>query len=409
MEPNEYASALPDDHGLFEESEKPLSDVAIEHSQNHILGPNSLRNEDVEATAQVIARYFRIMPFFETLIPRYYETSEVAIIPSPFVLLALPAVADSLKKIWSDDARQNLAAARRVLETTLTRVTVPPFIPASKFLSLFTGQNLRLECLGIIFSLAGLASFFLPAHDPVCSVQSYPDSDQGKFALEMADLSETCIELCQRSNTVSDLFTSLLYESLVLSALRHGDSSTSNASSNTVLLPNQVIGCDNERPDLAHLVLGHIVWRRLGDLCTEVIATGLHREPKIPLDMPRFLLEWRKRTFAAAYRIDKSISTFLGRPPRLCLRYCDCPLPLDLNDDQLMEDGMSFDLALASMDENGWSIDRTFRPSAWIRLRYIMAIYREEILEMSLSTSPSISEARIRYEPTILNLPSFAS
>lgn len=147
--------------------------------------------------------------------------------------------------------------------------------------------------------------------------------------------------------------------------------------------------------DRAHLISGIIVWRRLGDLCTAVTATGLHREPKVPLGIPRFLSECRKRTFAAAYRIDKGISTFLGRPPRLCLRYCSHQIPLDLDDGQLMEDGINFDLALASMDQNGWNIDKSIRPSAWIRLRFIMATFREEILEMSLSTSPYISEEHI--------------
>ena len=58
-----------------------------------------------------------------------------------------------------------------------------------------------------------------------------------------------------------------------------------------------------------------------------------------------------------------------------------------------MEDGLSFDLALSSIDHNGWSVDQEIHPSAWIRLRYMMATFREEILEMSLCSS--ISEEQI--------------
>lgn len=162
---------------------------------------------------------------------------------------------------------------------------------------------------------------------------------------------------------------------------------------------------DNQAQTYSYLKLGQTVWRRLGSLCTEIFAMGLHREPKSPENQPRFLLESRRRTFAAAYRIDKGISTFVGRPPRLCLKYCDYRLPLDLSDDQLMEEGASFDLALASLDESGWSIDRTTRPSAWIRLRYIMATFREEILEMSLGTSQSITQERTEYVSTAPNSP----
>ena len=153
----------------------------------------------------------------------------------------------------------------------------------------------------------------------------------------------------------------------------------------------------------AYLVLGHIVWRRLGDLCTEVTATDIHREPRSSPNVPRLLLELRRRNFAVAYRIDKSISTFLGRPPRLCLRYCNSKMPLDLDDSQLMEEGASFDLAVASVDQNGWSTGQKMHSSAWIRLRYIMATFREEILEMSLSTSPPISEEHIKCISTLPN------
>ena len=226
IEPTGYGATLPNNQHFNAESEKTFSDVAIEQSQSHTIEPSSLPIEDINATARLITHYIQRMTFFETLIARYYETSQVAVMPEPLVLLALPAIADTLRKIWTDDDQCNLTAARHVLKNTSTRLVVPPLTLAKECHTLFTGQNLRLECLGIVFSLAGLASLFLPVHDAVWTTQSYPGFDQRTFALEMADLSDTCISICERCNTIGDLFNCLLYENLVLLTMRYGDSST---------------------------------------------------------------------------------------------------------------------------------------------------------------------------------------
>ena len=226
FEPTGYSATLSNDQDFNAETEKTFSDVAIEQSQSHTIEPSSLPTEDIHATARLITHYTQRMTFFETLIARYYETNQVAVIPGPLVLLALPAIADTLRKIWTDDDQGNLAAARHILENTSTRLAVPPLTLAKKCHTLFTGQNLRLECLGIAFSLAGLASLVLPVHDAVLTTQSYHGFDQRTFALEMADLSDTCISICERCNTVGCLFNYLLYENLVLLTMRYGDSST---------------------------------------------------------------------------------------------------------------------------------------------------------------------------------------
>ena len=216
---------MQDDSDFYADSEKTFSDVAIEQSQNQCVEPSSLRTEDIDATAAVLTRYTRSSDFFKTLITRYYETSAVATIPASFILLALPTNTDTLKELWSEDDQLNMATARQILKRTATRLVVPPSILARQFHTLYTGHNLRLEIIGIIFSLAGLASFCLPPYDPVFATQSYPGFNQKDFALEMSDLSDVCIGICRRSNAISDLFTSLLYEDLVHLTMRHGDSS----------------------------------------------------------------------------------------------------------------------------------------------------------------------------------------
>lgn len=120
-------------------------------------------------------------------------------------------------------------------------------------------------------------------------------------------------------------------------------------------------------------------WSRLGDLSTDIFALGLHRDAKTD-KLPEFLCETRRRQFAAAYQLDKSIATFLGRPPRMPLRYCDCQMPLDISDDALT----SLQYAPTDLDANNWNVHGVFQRSSWMRVRFIISMFRDEILEVSL-------------------------
>lgn len=87
--------------------------------------------------------------------------------------------------------------------------------------------------------------------------------------------------------------------------------------------------------------------------------------------------------YAAAYRSDKGLATYLGRPPRIPNKYSNVRAPLDISDETLMAEGPRLEEVLSSLDEIGWSSEGEVRAAAFIRLRYFMAVFREEILELS--------------------------
>ena len=99
---------------------------------------------------------------------------------------------------------------------------------------------------------------------------------------------------------------------------------------------------------------------------------GLHREPD------------DGEVFAAAYRNNKTLATFLGRPPRLPSQYSDIRPPLDISDESLVVEGQTLDAVLLFVDKNGWNTQRQIWLAGFIRVRYIMSAFREEILEISL-------------------------
>lgn len=112
---------------------------------------------------------------------------------------------------------------------------------------------------------------------------------------------------------------------------------------------------------------------------------GLHRPHSPESSIPFFLSQTRKRVFAASYRTDKNLATFLGRPPRLPYHYCDVGLPLDLDDYSLVLDNLSLDKAVRQLTSDGWgTCNGGLRPATVVRLRYMIARLREQVMELSL-------------------------
>lgn len=127
-----------------------------------------------------------------------------------------------------------------------------------------------------------------------------------------------------------------------------------------------------------------------------MFALGLHRDTKSSDQIPEFLLESRRRSFAAAFSIDKSIATFLGRPPRIPSRYSDCSLPLDVSDNAFMSDDGNLRYSLGELDAHGWNTSGNCYPTSWMRTRFIVCKFRDEILDVSVQKSTAEAAVTLR-------------
>lgn len=127
------------------------------------------------------------------------------------------------------------------------------------------------------------------------------------------------------------------------------------------------------------------MYSQFGEMVSCIHAMGIHRTDPPESSVPFFLSEARKRVFAASYRADKNIATFLGRPPRLTYHYCDVGLPLDIDDDSLVLDRPSLDKVISQLTPDGWgTFNSGLRPATVIRLRYMVAMLREQMVGLSL-------------------------
>lgn len=60
--------------------------------------------------------------------------------------------------------------------------------------------------------------------------------------------------------------------------------------------------------------------------------------------------------------------------------------PLDISDEDLILEGPALEAILSKLDADGWNRDEVIQPASFMRLRYIMSFFREEILELSLGS-----------------------
>jgi hypothetical protein len=120
---------------------------------------------------------------------------------------------------------------------------------------------------------------------------------------------------------------------------------------------------------------------------------GLHQESHQP-ELPFFLNELRRRSFANAYSNDKALSTFFGRPPRIAMRYCSRLPPYDISDEEMLAPAEIRNQAIARLDSAGWSVEGQLGKQTWGRIKLLIGVVREEVLELSLGPPAPDAEQR---------------
>ncbi|KAJ5155339.1 hypothetical protein N7492_008142, partial [Penicillium capsulatum] len=314
---------------------------------------------------------------FEALIHEYYKLSQTAVIPAPYILNGFPSMKTLCKDFSSANTGSDLISSVtvRIIQNTAETFRIPPSTPGKGFHTIFTGSAIRLEVIGVLCCLAGRAAYM-----GLANVKLDGQVSRSQFARTMLAAGDVALHVCKILTPLNDLIIWLVYENLLLSNLVNGDSSPQS-------------------------------WNRLGELSTDIFALGLHRSSSDPEGVMEYLLESRRRLFAAAYQLDKSIATFLGRPPRIPLRYSDYQLPLDISDTALASDNEGLHFFKADLDENGWHLQRRFQRASWIRMRYILSTFRDEILELSMQkltpgTIDSLNDLSKRCHQAWASLPS---
>lgn len=242
-----------------------------------------------------------------------------------------------------------------------------------------TGENLRWETVGLLFSAIGLNTFVLLSDDTSHRLGDSKTS-RATLAKTMLRLANECLEMTQQCASYTDLYACLLYERSPLVERVRGDVSAE-------------------------------AWARFSEVCNTAVEYGLHKEKKVDAQTPFFLCELRIRLFETIYAHDKYVSTYLGRPPRISYRHCVIQLPTDLSDDEICGDEANLMVALAGLS-NGYATHGRITRATRRRAATIHYIIREDILELVLGNphedvSARAEQIRQRIELAVADTPAF--
>ena len=320
------------------------------------------------STIKKIVSKLRYLPIIEERLKEYFSLSQVALV-KPVVLQLLTALRSGLVDAGHIhgvylpgllDVRYIDKLSEDIFQSSSTAVTIIPTIDLRAFCALFCGPNLRVETLGLLYTMAARSSLY--------SWNTTEEKDHA-FVREMKWYSNICLRLARDlAPQTTDITVWLAYENLQLTSLLDGDASIH-------------------------------AWRRLGDLATDLFALGLNREETYsPEIAPFFLVECRRRTFATVCYLDKSFAIVFNRPPRLSSRHADCKLPLELSDEELCEITWgTLPQAKAYLTADGWNTDGKYRPTTWARIRCILSHFREETVEYQIRSEGSADPVKLRF------------
>ncbi|QIX00999.1 hypothetical protein AMS68_006516 [Peltaster fructicola] len=281
-------------------------------------------------------------PLIDELVQKYYAISSLfSLVPTSFIL---PAMTDLRTRLATSRDRKAilLDITHTMLNLAREPVSLDEGTTPSAFIAQHRGESLRVEMLGLIYTIAARASLFdcVQLHE-----------NKAAFVQKMYSCSNKALTWARKHlSQVSDTMVWLALENFLLTSQVAGDASLAS-------------------------------FRCLGALLTDVLALKLHRESSYSA-LPFFLIQIRRRVMASTFNLDKFVVALIGSPPKLAKRYIDCELPLDLTESEILaEPPLSQEQLQSLLTPDGWSREARHTGSTHARVRFLLASLREEVLD----------------------------
>lgn len=168
-----------------------------------------------------ILRQLKHFSRIETLLRDYYALSQGPIVPGPVLFAVLEAARIStalwqaVDQVDTDDSLL-LSEAANIMSTTSSALSISSSTSTSDFCSMLCDEHIRLEALGIIYSVAARACKFIARRK---------DSSHESFINSLYVNSLECRKIARHVAPMNDALVWLTYENVILTTYMHGDSS----------------------------------------------------------------------------------------------------------------------------------------------------------------------------------------
>lgn len=240
-------------------NESDIRRTQFQDSQN-------LHEQQIQEVLDILEQ-FQYLDQITGLVQDYTELAQAALVPGPILMYATSTLAETARRYYSErnNSSQARLLARAVLRSTSSAVEVHSELSYEAFVDLFTGDNIRLDMLGLIYAIA--------ARSHTCnSPRAEGDDEYWTLQNRLFKGAHSCLTMARElAPGMNDVILWLSFELMRLYSNVQGDS-----HANT--------------------------WRALGDMTTDVYMMGINRESKVTANAPFWLAECRRRSWACKWQ-----------------------------------------------------------------------------------------------------------
>ncbi|QYS97855.1 Zn(2)-C6 fungal-type domain-containing protein [Trichoderma simmonsii] len=317
-----------------------LTRTGVSRLQQPFHANSSLVREGEDILQLLLEQYSH--PDLEELVNNWYTDLGDSPVGGPLAKAAWRAIQSNLQNLHSSRLLNRLqATSRDIFEHTSRPLNMPTTAADGAIEKELCA--IRWETVGIYFALIGMV--IASAQSPSTSFSGRQwFGDRKATSSDAFDACMRCEALCNRVGQMNDLSVWLAVLATTLSTWCFGDDS-----------------CQ--------------AWRLMGNLSSTIFALNYHKGFRDDMNAPAYLIELRKRAMALSHELDKSLATFVGRPPRLNKSYCTIQLPLDLSDSVIVGPAELLALQISRLDGDGWNKDMeilTRASSTWETMPHFM-------------------------------------
>ncbi|GLA65772.1 hypothetical protein AtubIFM56815_002804 [Aspergillus tubingensis] len=380
--PTSYLSVLRDDVNdgsssiaLFAKSLQQNTSAIIDDSQ-------------VQLGAELLLILLDDFALYEHMATARFDHCQGDLFPPSALRLILSSIRNMLHEAISDPA--NPLPSLLILSRSIFTASSKPLIvdPAITHTEYFSCMSNRWEIIGLVFAVIGSSACLLPQHELAAySPPNRPPLDKKGLAAVCVSVSEICLRFFDYTGVISEQLCWATLEHASLLTLLYGDYGTLPTF---LTLHTYYLVSTYQNPSLptlpptnANKETDYRPYKTLSALITLLFTLGYHQRDATS-KLPFFRAEHRKRLVVAAYAMDKGLSTFLGRPPRMIRRYITVDPPLDIAFADIIASPEVLDAAMTRLDNNGWNAEGAYTRGSYARACFMMGVIREAALEISL-------------------------
>lgn len=176
--------------------------------------------------AQAMLSVLRHFKHFKKLLTRWTSHQCDMVLISPWFPICMASVEqDLVNKIDFNSNQSLMEACEMLFRNTSKPIVVSKDARFQSYARMFTGENLRWEAVGMIFTFCGLCCNDILPEDPILDFVHSSQNNRSVLAHKCLNASNLCVDFYEETRNHNDIGLWLTYENCILMSQTLGDDS----------------------------------------------------------------------------------------------------------------------------------------------------------------------------------------